>query len=147
MHYLVCHNPKLFVVRSARKESNLQPSSYKDAALTTEPRAASRAGGNRTHTERIKSPSCCLLHHNPECWLSATAWPYSCRSRSRSVWRGPPKMTSLIRFIFFSALLASGFFEFLAALKCRARRNVRVGKPLFLLTASWLLTTDLALMV
>ncbi len=73
MHYLVCHNPMCrvcrFRVRSARKESNLQPSSYKDAALTTEPRAASRAGGNRTHTERFKRPSCCLLHHNPECWL------------------------------------------------------------------------------
>ena len=44
MHYLVCHNPKLFVVRSARKESNLQPSSYKDAALTTEPRAGGANG-------------------------------------------------------------------------------------------------------
>ena len=26
---------------------------------------ASRAGGNRTHTLRIKSPLCCLLHHDP----------------------------------------------------------------------------------
>ena len=66
MHYLVCHNPICFVVRSARKESNLQPSSYKDAALTTEPRAVSGAGEIRTLAERIKSPSCCQLHHNPE---------------------------------------------------------------------------------
>ena len=42
MQYLVCHNPNGAVVidcQSARKESNLQPSSYKDAALTTEPHA------------------------------------------------------------------------------------------------------------
>jgi hypothetical protein len=53
--------------QSARWESNPRPASYKDAALTTELRASStsRAGGNRTHTCRIKSPVCCLLHHDP----------------------------------------------------------------------------------
>ena len=37
VHYLVCHNPicALFS-ESARKESNLRPSSYKDAARTIE---------------------------------------------------------------------------------------------------------------
>jgi hypothetical protein len=56
-------------IESARWESNPRPASYKDAALTTELRAssASRAGGNRTHTCRIKSPVCCLLHHDPMC--------------------------------------------------------------------------------
>ena len=54
------------LLQSARKESNLQPSSYKDAALTTEPRAVSGAGEIRTLAERIKSPSCCQLHHNPK---------------------------------------------------------------------------------
>ena len=54
-------------IESARWGSNPRPASYKDAALTTELRAssASRAGGNRTHTWRIKSPLCCLLHHDP----------------------------------------------------------------------------------
>ncbi len=54
-------------IESARWESNPRPASYKDAALTTELRArsSSRAGGNRTHTWRIKSPLCCQLHHNP----------------------------------------------------------------------------------
>lgn len=39
MHYLVCHNPKLFFVvsfQSAWRELNPRPSSYKDAALTPE---------------------------------------------------------------------------------------------------------------
>ena len=46
---------------------NPRPATYKDAALTAELRAsASRAGGNRTHTVRIKSPPCCLLHHDPQ---------------------------------------------------------------------------------
>ncbi len=40
MHYLVCHNPKLFVVvvsfQSAWRELNPRPSPYKDAALTPE---------------------------------------------------------------------------------------------------------------
>ncbi len=53
-------------LQSARWESNPRPASYKDAALTAELRASeSRAGGNRTHTVRIKSPLCCLLHHDP----------------------------------------------------------------------------------
>ena len=55
----------------ARRELNPRPSSYKDAALTAELRASDlcqrvtsdsltyRAGGIRTHTGRIKSPSCC----------------------------------------------------------------------------------------
>ncbi len=73
-------------VQSARKESNLQPSSYKDAALTTEPRAASRAGGNRTHTERIKSPSCCLLHHNPMIGR-AYAFQSQCKKHVRFLFR------------------------------------------------------------
>ena len=54
-------------IESARWESNPRPAPYKDAALTTELRArgSSRAGGNRTHTWRIKSPLCCQLHHDP----------------------------------------------------------------------------------
>ena len=52
--------------QSAWRESNPRPASYKDAALTAVPHAtASRAGGNRTHTLRIKSPLCCQLHHDP----------------------------------------------------------------------------------
>jgi hypothetical protein len=52
--------------QSARWELNPRPASYKDAALTAELRAsASRAGGIRTHAMRIKSPPCCLLHHDP----------------------------------------------------------------------------------
>ena len=54
-------------IESARWELNPRPASYKDAALTIELRASeSRAGGNRTHTIRIKSPPCCQLHHNPK---------------------------------------------------------------------------------
>ena len=62
-------------VQSARWESNPRLASYKDAALTTELRAssASRAGGNRTHTCRIKSPVCCLLHHDP---MLGRAYPF-----------------------------------------------------------------------
>ena len=52
--------------QSARWELNPRPASYKDAALTAELRASvSRAGGIRTHAMRIKSPPCCLLHHDP----------------------------------------------------------------------------------
>lgn len=74
VHCLVCHNSVRFqltsLADSAWWEWNPRPAPYKDAALTTELHAvASRAGGNRTHTERIKSPSCCQLHHNPICWL------------------------------------------------------------------------------
>ena len=53
-------------IQSARWESNPRPASYKDAALTAELRAsASRAGGNRTHTCRIKSPVCCRYTTTP----------------------------------------------------------------------------------
>jgi hypothetical protein len=52
--------------KSARRESNPRLGPYKDPALTAELRAtASGAGGNRTHTLRIKSPLCYQLHHNP----------------------------------------------------------------------------------
>ncbi len=52
--------------QSARRELNPRLGAYKAPALTAELRArASRAGGNRTHTLRIKSPLCCLLHHDP----------------------------------------------------------------------------------
>ena len=69
---------------------NPRPASYKDAALTAELRAsASRAGGNRTHTVRIKSPPCCLLHHDPVsrgvCVCSDASFVCSFRSQSRSV--------------------------------------------------------------
>ena len=61
-------------IQSARWESDPRPASYKDAALTTELRAsASRAGGNRTHTCRIKSPVCCLLHYDP---VLGRAYPF-----------------------------------------------------------------------
>lgn len=58
VHCLVCHNPVRFqltsLADSAWWEWNPRPAPYKDAALTTELHAvASRAGGNRTHTERI----------------------------------------------------------------------------------------------
>ena len=42
----------------ARKELNLRPASYKDAALTAELRASSWVGGIRTHTSLIKSQVC-----------------------------------------------------------------------------------------
>ena len=43
----------------ARKELNLRPASYKDAALTAELRASSIwVGGIRTHTSLIKSQVC-----------------------------------------------------------------------------------------
>jgi hypothetical protein len=48
----------LFSSKSARWELNPRPASYKDAALTVELRASeSRAGGNRTHSGRLKV--CC----------------------------------------------------------------------------------------
>jgi hypothetical protein len=47
-----------FCFQSARRELNPRPASYKDAALTVELRASeSRAGGNRTHSGRLKV--CC----------------------------------------------------------------------------------------
>ena len=59
--------PSSISSQSARRELNPRPASYKDAALTVELRAtASRVGGDRTHTLRIKSPPCCQLHHDPE---------------------------------------------------------------------------------
>ena len=42
----------------ARKDLNLRPASYKDAALTAELRASSWVGGIRTHTSLIKSQVC-----------------------------------------------------------------------------------------
>src|SRR5438046_1768994 len=73
----------------ARWELNPRPASYKDAALTAELRAsASRAGGNRTHTLRIKSPLCCRLHHDPVsrgvCVCNVRS-PLVCSFLSRSV--------------------------------------------------------------
>jgi hypothetical protein len=52
----------------ARKESNLRPASYKDAALTAELRASSWAGGIRTHTRLIKSQGC-SLYTTTQYWL------------------------------------------------------------------------------
>ena len=46
------------VVQLARKELNLRPASYKNAALTAELRARSWVGGIRTHTSLIKSQVC-----------------------------------------------------------------------------------------
>ena len=46
------------VVQLARKELNLRPASYKDAALTAELRTSSWVGGIRTHTSLIKSQVC-----------------------------------------------------------------------------------------
>jgi hypothetical protein len=47
-----------FCFQSARRELNPRPAPYKDAALTVELRASeSRAGGNRTHSGRLKV--CC----------------------------------------------------------------------------------------
>jgi hypothetical protein len=46
------------VVQLARKELNLRPASYKDAALTAELRAQSWVGGIRTRTNLIKSQVC-----------------------------------------------------------------------------------------
>ena len=49
----------LICCQLARKELNLRPASYKDAALTAELRASSnRVGGIRTHTSLIKSQVC-----------------------------------------------------------------------------------------
>ena len=49
----------LFIsIQLARKELNLRPASYKDAALTAELRASSWVGGIRTHTSLIKSQVC-----------------------------------------------------------------------------------------
>ena len=48
----------LLCCQLARKELNLRPASYKDAALTTELRASSWVGGIRTHTSLIKSQVC-----------------------------------------------------------------------------------------
>ena len=48
----------LFCCQLARKELNLRPASYKNAALTAELRASSWAGGIRTHTRLIKSQGC-----------------------------------------------------------------------------------------
>ena len=48
----------LHIVQLARKELNLRPASYKDAALTAELRASSWVGGIRTRSTLIKSQVC-----------------------------------------------------------------------------------------
>ena len=53
----------------AWKESNLRPTTYKVAALTTELHASSRAGGIRTHTHLIKSQGC--FRYTTTLWLVA----------------------------------------------------------------------------
>jgi hypothetical protein len=52
----------------ARKELNLRPASYKDAALTAELRASSWVGGIRTHTSLIKS-QVCSRYTTTQYWL------------------------------------------------------------------------------
>ena len=53
------HSIHVVVIQLARKELNLRPASYKDAALTAELRASSIwVGGIRTHTSLIKSQVC-----------------------------------------------------------------------------------------
>ena len=55
------------VVQLAWKESNLRLAPYKNAALTTELHASSRAGGIRTHTHLIKSQGC--YRYTTTLWL------------------------------------------------------------------------------
>ena len=57
------------VVQLARKELNLRPASYKNAALTAELRASSWAGGIRTHTRLIKSQGC-SRYTTTQYWLA-----------------------------------------------------------------------------
>src|SRR6478609_5897912 len=56
-----------FVVQLARKELNLRPASYKDAALTAELRASSWVGGIRTRSTLIKS-QVCNHYTTTQCW-------------------------------------------------------------------------------
>ena len=58
----------LICCQLARKELNLRPASYKDAALTAELRASSWVGGIRTHTRLIKSQGC-SLYTTTQYWL------------------------------------------------------------------------------
>ena len=57
-----------FVVQLARKELNLRPASYKDAALTAELRASSWVGGIRTRSTLIKS-QVCNRYTTTQCWF------------------------------------------------------------------------------
>jgi hypothetical protein len=52
----------------ARKELNLRPASYKDAALTAELRASSWVGGIRTRSTLIKS-QVCNRYTTTQCWF------------------------------------------------------------------------------
>ena len=52
----------------ARKELNLRPASYKNAALTAELRASSWVGGIRTRSTLIKS-QVCNRYTTTQCWL------------------------------------------------------------------------------
>src|SRR2546426_9371443 len=61
-------HPASFQCQLARKELNLRPASYKDAALTAELRASSWVGGIRTHTSLIKS-QVCSRYTTTQYWL------------------------------------------------------------------------------
>jgi hypothetical protein len=50
----------------------------------------SRAGGNRTHTVRIKSPLCCLLHHDP---VTGRVYAFQSRVEHRST---PSLLSSVV---------------------------------------------------
>src|SRR5882762_2157982 len=56
------------VSKLARKELNLRPASYKDAALTAELRASSWVGGIRTRSTLIKS-QVCNRYTTTQCWF------------------------------------------------------------------------------
>ena len=58
----------LICCQLARKELNLRPASYKDAALTAELRASSWVGGIRTRSTLIKS-QVCNRYTTTQCWL------------------------------------------------------------------------------
>ena len=58
----------LICCQLARKELNLRPASYKDAALTAELRASSWVGGIRTRSTLIKS-QVCNRYTTTQCWF------------------------------------------------------------------------------
>ena len=63
------------LIQLARKELNLRPASYKDAALTAELRASRNwVGGIRTHTSLIKSQVCSRYTTTQE-WLGRIRLP------------------------------------------------------------------------
>ena len=102
-------HPQSSVIQLARKELNLRPASYKDAALTAELRANLRVaareswvGGIRTHTSLIKS-QVCSRYTTTQYWL----WRLRFMRCRRDI--GPPISCCLIAMVLLVAEATSPY--------------------------------------